>query len=406
MLLLGPFTQILTMNQLPLHGPIPDSELQIIPNAGIVINNGLIQQIDTYQNLKNTYPTIATQIINYPAVAMPGFIDSHTHICFAGTRSADYALRIAGKSYLEIAASGGGIWNSVQATRQTTQQQLTETLLQRINKHIEQGVTTIEIKSGYGLSIPEEIKMLTAIQRAALQTQATIIPTCLAAHTLPKDFTGTSEQYLLMLSTQLFPILKSQGLSNRIDIFTETSAFNISESIAYLTAAKQADFHITVHADQFTEGSAQMAIQLGALSADHLEASSQKTIEAFAHSNTVATVLPGASLGLGIPYAPARKLLNNHACLAIASDWNPGSAPNGNLLLQAAAISAAEKLTTAETIAAITFRAAKALNLTNTGTLAAGNKAHIQWFNTADYRDILYYQGSMHCAETFIQKKH
>ncbi len=404
MLLIGPFTQILTMRYLPLHGHIGDDKLEIIENGGIVISNGLIIEIGSFAFLTEAYPSIERKLINYNAVALPGFIDCHTHICFAGTRSADYALRIAGKSYLEIAAAGGGIWNSVQATRQATESELLQSLLGRIEKHKNEGVSTIEIKSGYGLSIEDELKMLRVIKKARKNSSVDIIPTCLAAHTLPKDFKGTHKEYLHSIINHIFPILITEELSNRIDIFTETSAFNITDSIEYLKAAKNSDFNITVHADQFTEGSALMAIEYGALSADHLETSTQKTMEAFNNSNTVAVVLPGASLGLGIAFAPAHNLLTNNACLAIASDWNPGSAPNGNLLMQAAVLSTYEKLTNAETLAGITFRAAKALNLTDRGILDKNKKAHIQWFETHNYRNILYNQGSIHCKEIIIEK--
>jgi imidazolonepropionase len=163
----------------------------------------------------------------------------------------------------------------------------------------------------------------------------------------------------------------------------------------YLNKAKQIGFDVTVHADQFTTGGSEVAVNMGAVSADHLEASGEQEIKLLANSNTVAAVLPGASLGLGMPYAPARKLLDAGACVAIASDWNPGSAPMGDLLMQAAAMSAAEKLSTAEVFAGLTFRAAKALRLNDRGTLTAGFRADMQAYPTDDYREILYHQGKL-----------
>ncbi len=180
-----------------------------------------------------------------------------------------------------------------------------------------------------------------------------------------------------------------------MDVFIEKNAFDGNAALDYLNRAKHSGFDVTVHADQFTAGGSEVAVKAGAVSADHLEASSDKEINSLAKSNTVAVALPGASLGLGMPYAPARKLLDAGACLAIASDWNPGSAPMGNLLLQAAVLGAAQKLSNAEVFAGLTFRAAKALNLTDRGALAAGLCADLQVYPTNDYREILYHQGSL-----------
>jgi imidazolonepropionase len=180
-----------------------------------------------------------------------------------------------------------------------------------------------------------------------------------------------------------------------VDIFVEEGAFTVENALIYLNNAKKMSFDLTVHADQFSTGGSEVAVKMGAVSADHLEASTEYKIKLLADSNTVAVALPGASLGLGMPYTPARKLLDAGACLAIASDWNPGSAPMGDLLLQAAVIGASEKLSTAETFAALTYRAAKALNLHDRGILAPGKRAHLQVYPCSDYREILYNQGSL-----------
>jgi imidazolonepropionase len=193
----------------------------------------------------------------------------------------------------------------------------------------------------------------------------------------------------------VLPVIKQQNLSNRIDIFIEESAFNTSDALHYLAKAKQLGFEVTVHADQFTTGGSEVAVKARAVSADHLEASTDYEIRLLAHSDTVAVTLPGASLGLGMPYAPARKLLDAGACLAIASDWNPGSAPMGDLLMQAAVMSAAEKLSAVEVFAGLTFRAAKALKLSDRGILAKGKLADMQAYPCGDYREILYYQGKL-----------
>jgi len=391
----GPFTQILPLTGLPLKGALKDDQLQIIPNGGIVVENGLILATGDFKALRKQNPSAQINEIEGDNVLLPGFVDCHTHICFAGSRAKDYAMRIQGKTYLEIAKAGGGIWDSVTQTRAADEALLTELLLKRVERHLAEGVTTIEIKSGYGLSVEQELKQLRAIKAASTQTKANLVATCLAAHMVPKDFNGGQSEYLEHVLIDLLPVIKKENLANRVDIFIEESAFNAENATIYLTKAKQMGFDITVHADQFTTSGSKVAVNIGAVSADHLEASRDEEIKSLANSNTVAVTLPGASLGLGMPYAPARKLLDTGACLAIASDWNPGSAPMGDLLMQAAVMSAAEKLSTAEVFAGLTFRAAKALNLTDRGILEAGKKADLQAYPTNDYREILYHQGRL-----------
>ena len=393
--LIGPISQLVTLQDLPLKGPISDSTLPIISNAGIAIENSTIVAVDNWDSLIARYPTAHITKLEGAYVAVPGYIDCHTHICFGGNRARDFALRNAGVSYLEIAQSGGGIWDTVTQTRKCTEQELTQIVIKNANKHLQSGVTTIEVKSGYGLSVGEEIKMLRAIYNGNNETAADLVATCLAAHLKPKDFNGSNEAYLNYLVTNLFPVLRSENLTNRIDAFVESSAFSIDEIVPYLQAAKALNFDITIHADQFTTGGSEVALQFEALSADHLEASGDKEIEALAQSNTIAVALPGASVGLGCSFAPARKILNKGGALAIASDWNPGSAPMGDLVCQASILATFEKLTTAEVFAGITFRAAAALNLFDRGRLVAGNKADFILYSTNDYRDILYYQGSL-----------
>lgn len=393
--LLGPFAQILPMTGLSLKGTLQDEQLTVIEKGGVVVENGEIIAVADYKSLLKKYPDSEIAFMDTPLVLLPGFIDCHTHICYDGTRNRDYAMRIAGKSYLEIARAGGGIWDSVTKTRIADIVTLTENTVARANRHLREGVTTIEVKSGYGLNLEGELKMLRAIQQAGMHTKATLVSTCLAAHMKPRDYAGSETEYLQWIVSELLPVLQQEQLSNRVDIFIEETAFSAPAAAAFLQQAMQQGFVATVHADQFSAGGAAVAVNAGALSADHLEASSEKEIALLANSNTVAVVLPGASLGLGMQYAPARKLLNAGASVAIASDWNPGSAPMGDLLIQAAVMSAAEKLSTAEVLAALTVRAAPALQLKDAGQLVAGYAADLQAYPTSDYRDILYYQGKM-----------
>jgi imidazolonepropionase len=393
--LIGPFTQILPLTGLALKGALRDDDLQIIPQGGVLVENGLIIAVDGFEKLRKANPSIPIQEITGDHVLLPGFVDCHTHICFAGTRAKDYAMRIQGKTYLEIAKAGGGIWDSVTQTREADEETLTQLLLQRAERHLAEGVTTIEVKSGYGLETQSELKQLRVIATAAAKTRAQLVSSCLAAHMVPRDFSGSQAEYLGYVFHDLLPVIKHENLSNRVDIFIEESAFDGANALIYLNKAKQMGFDITIHADQFTTSGSAVAVKLGAVSADHLEASKDAEIKLLANSDTVAVVLPGASLGLGMQYAPARKLLDAGACLAIASDWNPGSAPMGDLLMQAAVMSAAEKLNTAEVFAGLTYRAAKALNLHDRGILAPGMRADMQAYPCNDYREILYQQGKL-----------
>lgn len=404
MKLIGPFKQIVTLANLPLRGKLSDDQLEIIENGGILINDeNLIEEVGSYEELKSTFKYTNTQTLEHAnTVVLPAFTDSHTHICFGGNRANDFAMRNAGKSYLEIAESGGGIWSSVQHTRNASEDELLKTSLERINFLLALGITTIEIKSGYGLDVENELKMLRAIKKAQSLTKATLVPTCLSAHLKPRDFDGNNEEYLHYILTEILPKVKEENLANRVDIFIEKSAFLPEESKSFLLKAKDLGFEITVHADQFTPGSSRIAVEVGAKSADHLEATIDEDIAFLAHSETVATALPGASLGLGEKFTPARKILDANGILAIASDWNPGSAPMGNLVTQASILATFQKLSTAEVLAGITFRSAFALGLEDRGKLEKGKKADFVTFKTDNFQNILYQQGSLKAEHIYI----
>ena len=318
---------MVTLANLPLRGKLSDEQLEIIVDGGIVVDQNTIQKVGNFEILKTENPSIEIEQIEGEQVVLPAFVDSHTHICFGGNRANDFAMRNAGKTYLEIAESGGGIWSSVQHTRNASEEELLKTLIERINFLVDLGITTIEVKSGYGLDVENELKMLRIIKKAQKATNATLVPTCLSAHLKPRDFEGSNPEYLEYIITEILPKVKGEGLANRVDIFIEKSAFQPEESKEFLLKAKTLGFEITVHADQFTPGSSRIAVEAGAKSADHLEATIDEDIQFLAESDTVATALPGASLGLGEKFTPARKLLDEGAIVAIASDWNPGSAP-------------------------------------------------------------------------------
>jgi imidazolonepropionase len=252
----------------------------------------------------------------------------------------------------------------------------------------------MEIKSGYGLSRSEEIKMLEVIASINQTHPADLVPTCLAAHIKPIEF-DNNKSYLDYIISDILPEVIEKGLAHRVDIFIEKNAFEKEEAEAFLIAARKMGFSLTAHADQFSRGGSRVAAAVGALSADHLEVSGPKEIRTLIERGVIAIVLPGASLGLGMPFAPARKFLDNGACLAIASDWNPGSAPMGDLLIGSSILSNYEKLSFAETFAGLTYRSASALRLKDRGIIGKGKLADMISFPTNDYRDILYNQGML-----------
>ena len=395
MKIIGPFVQVITLDHLPMKGSVKDESLEVLMNSAVVVDNGKIKAVDKFDVLRKKFPQAIVELIETQQVLLPGFIDSHTHICFAGSRANDYAMRVSGKTYLEIAKAGGGIWDTVRQTRNASKSELTSLTTMRAERLLQSGITTIEVKSGYGLNVEEELKILKAIKKANEKTKADLIPTCLAAHLKPKDFDGDQKDYLKYIEEKLLPEIRKEHLSTRIDIFVEESAFNVEAAKEYLKKVRLLGFDITVHADQFTTGGSAVAVDCGAVSADHLEASGTREIALLADADIVATVLPGASLGLGMPYAPARKLLDAGACVAIASDWNPGSAPMGDLLMQASVLGAYEKLSISETLASISFRAAKALGLNDKAILKENFIADMQAYPVKDFREIIYLQGAM-----------
>jgi len=393
MTLLGPFTELLTLQNLPMRGALQDEQIEIIPDAGVLYNaDGIIMAVGKFLEMKKDalIQGYAIETITESLVLLPGLIDCHTHTCYAGNRAQDFAMRMAGKAYLAIAKAGGGIMHTVRATREASLETLKALTRTRLLRHKKEGITTCEIKSGYGLSFEAELKMLQVI--ADLQQEDTgidLIPTCLAAHICPPEFEN-QKAYITHLITMLLPEVKKRNLSHRIDIFVEETAFDAENARYYLEEAQKMGFALTLHADQFHAFGSKLAVEMNAQSADHLENSTEEAIEYLAQSNTVAVALPGASIGVGDKFTPARKLLDAGAILAIATDLNPGSAPMGNLLLQASILAMYEKLSTAEVFAAITFRAAYALGLQDRGTIEVGKRADFVTFKTTDYKNILY----------------
>ena len=393
--IIGPFSQLLTMDTIPLKGSVNDSQLEIIPNGGVVVSEGVIVKTGNFDQLCSEFHDLEIDRIEKNMVAMPGMIDPHTHICWAGSRAKDYSLRLAGKSYLEIAQSGGGIGDTVAKTRTASANNLEAFLTERATAHLLNGITTIEVKSGYCLNTEGEIKMLEVIRNVNQKLPVDLISTCLAAHIKPTNFEDSSTDYLKIVVNELLHEVMKESLSKRVDIYIDKGAFTVDEARVYLRYAKNLGFDLAIHGEQFTSGGVSLACELGAFSVDHLEMVQDHEINMLAESTVIPVALPGASLGLGCQFAPARKLLDAGCSLAIGSDWNPGSAPMGDLLMQAAILGIFEKMTMAESLSAITFRAAAALGLTDRGILKIGLLADMIGFPTSDYREILYHQGTL-----------
>lgn len=400
--LIGPFRELLPMSNLAARGPLSDDQVEVIPEAGVLIQAGDIVATGKFEELRQAYKgQLTIEEISEDLVALPGFIDAHTHICFAGSRANDYAMRNAGKSYLEIARKGGGIWSTVTNTRQADEATLVALMTPRIQRLLRQGITTAEVKSGYGLNAEAELRMLKAIRQAGTESPIDLVSTCLAAHMVPRDFEGSATDYLNEILTHLVPEIQAQNLCSRFDIFIEEGAFSPAVSEPYLRKLKELGFAITVHGDQFSAGGSKVAVEVGAMSVDHLEASGEAEIALLSQSEVIPVALPGASIGLGCEFTPARRLLDSGCSLAIASDWNPGSAPQGNLLMQAALLGTFEKLSNAEVFAGITYRAALALGLSDCGKLEKGMLADLVAFPCRDHREILYQQGSLAACQVW-----
>ena len=387
------------MANLPERGAISDNSLEIIDDGGVVIEDGKIIEVGDFLSLSKN--NLDVREITYPCVLLPGFIDSHTHVCHYGNRSDEYAKRNSGISYQQILEEGGGIHNTMNSTSNSTDEQLTDDTLNRLKRHFQEGVLTCEVKSGYAPNLEDEVRMLRIINEIDSSNDIDLISTCLAAHVTPKKY-ESSKKYLDSIVNELLPIIKEENLSNRVDIFIEEKAFSITEASNFLEKIKN-EFYITAHANQFTSGGLKVGVDNGAVSVDHLEVITDQEIDYLSKSDTTGVVLPGCSLGLGIPFAPARKLLDYNCKVSIASDWNPGSAPMGDLLMQASLLGSTEKLSNAEVLAGITCRAANALSLEDRGSLENGKIADMIGFKTNDFRDILYNQGKL--KPSFICKR-
>lgn len=364
-----------------------------------VIDKGLIQWIGPQSKIPKPYHKIKKAIDLKNKLVLPSFIECHTHTVFSGSRAEEFELRNQGMSYLEIAQKGGGILSTMRNTRQSSAAKLLDIAQKRVDNFFKQGVSTLEIKSGYALDLKNEVKMLEVLKKLK---GPRIISTFLGAHARPPEFSD-NESYLQFLAQQVLPIIKKKNLSKRIDIFIEKNFFEKTESLNYLKKAIELDFAITIHANQLSmSDGAEIALQLGALSADHVINLNDQLIRSFAKSKTVAVLLPMADLYMKCAYPPARKLIDAGACVALATDYNPGSCPSQDLSLVGLLARLEMKMTLPEVFSAYTIGAAQALGISEVeGSLEVGKNANFIC-TEADLSDFFYSAGYMPEHTLFI----
>jgi len=365
------------------------SVLNILSGHDIIVENGLVKDfIPFHSPLTTAHRTVDVK----GKVITPGFVECHTHSLFAGDRSAEYRMKLEGKSYEAIAAMGGGIVSSVRAVRETPESDLLTLLLKRVDNFISQGVTSLEIKSGYGLSYDAELKMLRVIKKAASLRNINIIPCFLGAHTVPIEYKQDRKKYLSILINELLPVIQAENLSNRCDAFCESSAFSPDEVEQLFIVAKSLGFNLTLHTEQFNNiGGIELALQMDALSVDHLEVLKDEQIKLFSDSQTVAVLLPGVSYTLDYSFAPARKLIDSGATVALATDYNPGTSNINSIFLIMSLAARKLKMTFEEIISAYTINSAAALGISNeTGSLEPGKSADLAILDISNYEQIIY----------------
>lgn len=370
------------------------NDVGILEDHSIIIKDEIISEIFPNENIKNFTYDEKIDLTN--KILLPGLVECHTHSIFAGSRSGEFNMRLGGKSYEEIARAGGGINSTVKSVRESSFEDLVEISKPRIESFIKQGVTTLEIKSGYGLSFYDEIKLLEVINELNSIYSIDIVPTFLGAHTFPPEYLNDKDQYIEIITEEMLPFVAEKKLAKSCDGFCESTAFSADHMRKIFTKAKDLDFDLKLHTDQFNSiGGLDLALEFDATSADHLEVLDENETSKFSNSETVAVLLPGVSFSLKYDYAPARKLLENNAIVALATDYNPGSSHINNLSLIWGLASFNMKMTLEEIISAYTINSAKALNLSkNIGSIEKGKNADLAVFNTNDYTELLYNFGN------------
>lgn len=383
------------------------ANLGIIRDGALIVCNGLIAAVGTRTKIEALPEALAAGKLDLGGrVVLPGFVDSHTHLIHAASRAEEYELKIAGASYEEIARKGGGILNSVKKLRAATSEALKQRARHALAQFAAYGTTTIEAKSGYGLDIANELKILRLHKELAAEQPLDIVSTFLGAHVVPAEYRGSpsgAPRYIALLTEKLIPEVAQQKLAEFCDVFCDRGAFSQEQAKQVLEAGKHHGLTPRLHAEQLTRtGAAQLAVKLGAASCDHLERVNSSDIAALAKSKTVATLLPGCDFHLGLKqYAPARKLIDAGAIVALATDYNPGTSPTISMPMILSLACSQLRMTPAEAITAATINAAYALGREkHIGSLGVGKFADLAVFDVADYREIPYYFGVNTCSMT------
>lgn len=370
------------------------NEIAVLENHSIIIENTTIKDLIPNSSISNesSYKIIDVK----DKVVLPGLVECHTHTAFAGSRANEFRLKLLGKSYEEIAKSGGGINTTVSAVRNSTFDELVKLISPHINYFIAQGITTLEIKSGYGLDFENEIKILQVIQHLQKLFPITIVPTFLGAHTIPTEMKAKRQDYIYEITHKMIPFIAEHDLAKFCDGFCESTAFSAEEINLIFSHAQVYDLELKLHTEQFNSvGGIDTALQHQAISIDHLEVIQEKDIAKVAKSDITSVLLPGVSFFLNYDYAPARRLIDAGAIVALSTDYNPGSSniANLNFIMSLAALKM--KMTIEETISAVTINAANALLLSDKiGSIEIGKQADLAVFNTTDYADIVYNVGT------------
>jgi imidazolonepropionase len=366
------------------------SKINVLYDHSIVIENNIIK--DLIPNSKVGDHTFEKVIDLSGLTILPGLVECHTHTAFAGSRSNEFLMRLKGATYEEIAESGGGIISTVKAVRQSSFEELVRIIKPKINLFISQGVTTLEIKSGYGLSYYDEIKILQVINYFKQTLPINIIPTFLGAHTFPPEYKNDHKKYLKIIIDELLPFIIKNGLAEYVDAFCEKGAFSSEEVDKIFSKAKKLGYKLRLHTEQFNNvGGLDVALKHNSLSVDHLEVISENDITKLSGSDTVAVLLPGVSFFLNYQYAPARKLIDNDIIVALSTDFNPGSSniPDLHLIMSLAALKMG--MSAEEIISGVTINSAKALNMNHEiGSIEIGKHADFAVFDVNDYEDIIY----------------
>ena len=375
-------------------------DLDVRENSSVLIENGTIRAIGSAKDLEKKTVRDAEILDASDRVALPGFVDSHTHLVFAGTRENEFAMRAEGRSYEEIAEQGGGILSTVNATRQAAKRDLKKLAAKRLDDLLQHGTTTVEIKSGYGLDPDSEVKMLEVINDLAKEHYSTVVATFLGAHAFPPEYKSNPEAYIDLICERMLPYVAKRKLAEFCDVFCDQGYFSVEQSRKILNVAMSLGMKAKVHAEELgPSGGAALAAELRAVSADHLEHIDRDGIEKLKKSGVVAALLPGVSFFLNHGYAPARTLIDSGVPVALASDFNPGSCMSFSIPLMMTIACTHMNMSPEEAITSCTLNGAAALGLSaNIGSIEVGKEADIILYDIPNYHHLAYHFGANHVA--------